>query len=469
VQNVPPHVPALPGTRTGPQDRVLVRAFQHLVEERLGLYFPKEREEEFLEGLARTSQALNFSDLPDLFQRLEAEAPAGPGWRRLGMELTTGESFFFRDRGQMALIRDVLLEELKRRARPGEPLCLWSAGCSRGEEAYSLAILAHDVLQDHSVRILGTDINPWALETAREGWYTPWSLRGVEPALRGRWFLPEGDGFRVIPELRQRVSFREHNLLRDPMWILSEGQGFDLILCRNVFIYFLPRRAQEAIQAFRRSLKPKGALVLGHGEWGLERPEGMSLEMHPHSTVLRPEFTPSPSPSVQPPQAPSVHPPPQPQGAASRPAPPKPAPRPRSLEERLREIRSLADTGQLDAALALGQGVLRDHPLSAQAHHLLSMILAEGRELEASLAMLDRALYLDPHLMAAHLDRARHFESLGAFSRAARAWAAARKAAESLPEDTPLEELGASSREELKAFLEEAMHRCEERTGDQSA
>ncbi len=451
-----PHVPKKPPA----VDRMLVRAFRHLVEEALGLHFSKEQEQTFIHGLFKTQVALGHSDLPTLFERLEEEGPKGPGWQRLGLELTTGESYFFRDRGQIALIRDVLLEELKGRSRPREVLRLWSAGCSRGEEAYTLAILAEEALptgHGFQVQVLGTDINPLALEQAGQGWYSPWSLRGLEASLLSRWFLPDGEGFRVVPTLRERVIFREHNLARDPMGPLSEGEGFDLILCRNVFIYFHARRVRDVLQGFRAALKPQGALILGHGEWGMERPEGLSLEPHPHSMVMRPDGFPRETP---PPAQTRLLSAPSSKAETHRASLPRPSaePPPRSLDTRLREMRTLADRGKLEEALQIGEQILHDHPLSAEAHHLCALLLAERGDAEGSLSMLDKALYLDPRHLGAHLDRARHFESLGAFSRAAQSWNNAQALLTSHPSGA--EELMKEDREELQAFLEKALRRC---------
>jgi len=200
-----------------------------------------------------------------------------------------GEPFFFQDRGRMALLRDVLLPEWAGRLEPGEPLRLWSAGCGRGEDAYSLAILADQALPGLPVRILGTDAYPGALRKAREGWYSPWSLRELDEATRRRWFRPESGGYRILPDLRDRVEFREHNLLRDPAPPLADRDGFHLILCRRGIIPFPRRKAREVFQGFRRALRPAGALLVGPGEWGLERPEGLEIEIHPLSVVLRKE------------------------------------------------------------------------------------------------------------------------------------------------------------------------------------
>jgi chemotaxis protein methyltransferase CheR len=444
---------------------VLIRGLLHLVEERTGLHFPPERRKEFREGILRAQEALGLSDLHALFESLDTEVSGGTAWKRLALELTTGESFFFRDGGQMALIRDVLMAELSRRGARGELLRLWSAGCSRGEEAYSLAILAEEKLpaaEGYQVRVLGTDINPQALEQGRAGRYSAWSFRGVEAGLRARWFRNAGSEFEVVPELKQRVSFREHNLLADPMAPLAEGEGFDLILCRNVFIYFQPQRVKEVLAAFRAVLKPAGALVLGHGEWGAAAPEGMELELHPHSVVLRrADARPSQAPASP---RPAPGPPVRSAEARSpvKPAAPRPLPLP-ELEVLLGKILGLADEGHHEAAMALCKKTLKSHPLSARLHHLRSLLLAERGEWEDCLRALDKALFLDPRLLEAHLDRAHHLEALGRPGEASAAWLAAHRILDDLPEAPLPEGFEREGRDGLRKYIEESLHRCESR------
>ena len=141
---------------------------------------------------------------------------------------------------------------------------MWSAACATGEEAYSLALLAAEAFAPAlpPVRILGTDISPLALAHARIGRYRSRSLRDVDAAARARWLHEDGDRMVVGDPLRALVTFARHNLVRDPFPPLGEAP-FDLILCRNVLIYFDTPTVGRVLASFESAREPSGALVLG--------------------------------------------------------------------------------------------------------------------------------------------------------------------------------------------------------------
>lgn len=174
--------------------------------------------------------------------------------------LTINVSSFFRDPDKYKYLETSILPDLLRgRTR----LRVWSAGCSRGHEPYSLAIMlaeATDLRRRH--HILATDINRSALEWAKAGGpYTDDDVKHVPPALLGRYFNAETDGYYVIKELRRRVTFRNHNLLSDPF-----GSRFDLIVCRNVVIYFTAEVKERLYRRLTEALRPGGVLFVGGTE-----------------------------------------------------------------------------------------------------------------------------------------------------------------------------------------------------------
>ena len=154
--------------------------------------------------------------------------------------LTNGETYFFRDHGQFDLLRLRLLPELIERRRDAKTLRLWSAGCSSGEEAYSLAMLLDMLLPKRdgwNILILGSDIDEAALAKARRGHYGQWSFRMAPPALKQRYFQRKGDEWMLDERIRSMVTFRTSNLIGET-FPSAELRDMDLILCRNVFIYF---------------------------------------------------------------------------------------------------------------------------------------------------------------------------------------------------------------------------------------
>lgn len=173
--------------------------------------------------------------------------------------LTINVSEFFRDAPQFAFLRSTVLTG---QLRDGKKLNIWTAACSHGAEPYSVAISLDELRAGDGHRILATDIDPTILAQATAGGpYRANEVRNVSKAQFLKYFTPEGSGHKIVERIRGRVEFREHNLLSDPF-----EDGFDLILCRNVMIYFSGAVKQQLFQQFHASLKPGGVLFLGGTE-----------------------------------------------------------------------------------------------------------------------------------------------------------------------------------------------------------
>lgn len=178
--------------------------------------------------------------------------------------LTIHVSQFFRNPSTFDHLRRQVLPALIERAgrtRRGE-LRLWCAGCAGGEEPYSLAMLARELAPPGlSLSLLATDLSPVILERAREGLYAPTRLVQVPAELRERYFHAEGQDFRLDREIRRMVRFRRQDLLA-----AGEYPRADLILCRNVLIYFSRPEQERIADRFSRALPPGGFLVIGRAE-----------------------------------------------------------------------------------------------------------------------------------------------------------------------------------------------------------
>lgn len=190
------------------------------------------------------------------------------------------ESYFMRHKDQLDYIIESIIPELDSGiADPNAKLKIWHAGCSRGEEAYSMAILIEALTADKSfsrqAQIIGTDVNKRCIERAREGFYNEWSLRNFPPDSRLKHFNIVGKQFRIKDEIKQRVLFKYFNLAQ-PNGSPPFGPGIqaDLILCRNVFIYFTKHHIENALQYFWNLLSPGGYLVLSPTEYlvGIDHP-----------------------------------------------------------------------------------------------------------------------------------------------------------------------------------------------------
>jgi len=181
--------------------------------------------------------------------------------------LLNNETYFFRDRVPFDSLQAKLLAELAEARKETKTLRIWSAGCSTGQEAYSLAMLfAEQPLkwQGWKVEIVGTDVSAQAIRRAREGSYSQFEVqRGLGVTQMIRWFEENGDQWQAAPQLRSQVRFAVHNLLDPPH---SGGQKFDVILCRNVLLYLSQEKRTLAFERLASALAPDGALMLGAGE-----------------------------------------------------------------------------------------------------------------------------------------------------------------------------------------------------------
>ncbi|MGN7613232.1 CheR family methyltransferase [Magnetococcales bacterium HHB-1] len=282
--------------------------FRTLVLKQTGLVIPDQDLPHLKNQLKRQIKKVNLTSFDHYLTLLEDQSAASTQeWRSLMLILTTGESYFFRDTGQMDLLRQTILPELIQRRQMEKELTIWSAGCSTGEEPYTLAILIEQTLpssEGWNITIIGSDINEEALNQARRGRYNNWSFRRVDPQIKNRYFVPNNSEWAIIPRIREQVSFRTVNLIKDPFpHVGSPLSNIDLILCRNVFIYFNQNTVKQLVAKFSNTLKPGGYLLTGHAEINRPDPHLLIPIIYPESVVYQrplsaqPVSTPKPTPN----------------------------------------------------------------------------------------------------------------------------------------------------------------------------
>lgn len=223
-------------------------------------------------------------------------------------ELTVGETYFFREpRAFDVLIRRVLPELLM--SHPNQPVRILSAGCSSGEEPYTLALLIRSLLGNEAqerIEIVGIDASPSALQKANAAVYSEWSLRATPPDVRHQWFFPQGPSFRLSPIIQSMVCYHAKNLLAPSSTFLDIGQ-FHVVFCRNVTIYFAPTAIARTIELMARLLQPGGYLFLGHSETLRGAPGPFELvhqdDEHAFYYRRRPEWRSEPPDSTAPNEA----------------------------------------------------------------------------------------------------------------------------------------------------------------------
>jgi chemotaxis protein methyltransferase CheR len=403
-----------------------------------------------LRGVARMLQdecgiELGSSQLPSLQaaigrvdRELTAEAlldrPISPEtMRRLIDEITIRETFFFRHRSELEAIDWYTMLDAARAYGSGV-VRVWVAGCASGEEVYTVAILACEAFACAvpPVHVLGTDIAPTALEQATAGRYRERSVRTLPDGIRERYFSSAGGVSYAGERLRGFVEFRHHNLVRDP--IPPVGEPFDVILCRNVLIYFDRATVEHVLEALERALAAGGLLVLGAADrlsrQSLPTPNARfggkgADESRPRpSRALAPtrgallSSTKRKSPSAHGPGIGGVSahcerstPADVPSTPASALATPTPA-----------DAMKAADRGELDLAVRIAREVLVEDPLDSQAHFIRGVAELARNDARGALEPLRRALYVDPNFGLAAFKLACAHDALGEVEPARRAY-----------------------------------------------
>ncbi|HUQ07296.1 MAG TPA: protein-glutamate O-methyltransferase CheR [Kofleriaceae bacterium] len=254
--------------------------FRGLVRSWLGL----EHDDTRLGNLAGVLQdRLRATGSPDL-DAYARFAGSGDELRLLAERLTVGETFFFRNPDHFRALAEHVLPTSIRRNAANRRLRLLSLGCATGEEPHSIAILLREQfpeLEHWEVELVGVDVNRASLARARAGRYGAWALRATPAEQLARWFTVEGRDHVLDARVRRMVTFVEHNLAAPAAaWWFGR---WDVVMCRNVLMYFTPALAAELVARLRQSLWPDGYLFLGHAETVRDRAEGFRL-CHTHDT-----------------------------------------------------------------------------------------------------------------------------------------------------------------------------------------
>ncbi len=380
--------------------------------EHTGLSFFTDKDSDLAGRIARRLDAAGLRTCADYLARVKQSAREMDA---LIADLTIGETYFFRQMAHFEAMRDVIFPELLERKREQRRLNIWSAGCATGAEPYSIALLLKRELAGlftgWQISIIGTDINREFLRRAREARFGEWAFRECPSDVKEECFDRVG-AERVLREpYRSAVSFQYHNLIRHPLPSPADNlAGFDLILCRNVMIYFSPHLVQTTVGRLYDCLDPAGWLIVGHAEPNVETfsrfetvlREGVPLYRKTHMAGA-PLFTP-PAAAALPaepgaialpaPRALPLESPPALLSARERRAAPAPGP--------IEAVRGLADSGQWAAAAAACRRMIEEDPLNAYLHYLLALILEYTGASEEAESSLRKAVYLDRNFLLAH-------------------------------------------------------------------
>lgn len=470
-----------------------------VVRERAGLVFSPGRRTAVENTIHRAMLRVGANDTALFAERVRADAALR---NALISELTVGESYFFRDPSQFTLIEHEIVPDLLARRAPHVPLRVWSAGCASGEEPYSLAILFERMGLAGRARITATEIAEPRLEAARRARYGRWALRGVRPELVDACFEHNGRYYDLAPELRATVDFRRLNLVEDAYPAPDQGLAdLDLILCRNVLIYFDMETVRTVAAGLLASLAEDGWLLLSAADPPIAELVPCAVLLTPHGIAYRRieqaptdgvdergwrvvQGTawrgPEPGTSGRAPESawesepasaaqetasdsaalshpsPTAHPatltddpgvvPPTLAGAvdadvlAAAPDLPDPAitEEPSTATNWANRIRALADQGRLEEAGRLCAAALDRDRLCAELIVLHAVLLTEAARPREAAAAARQALYLDRELVMAHILRGQALARLGERAAAVHAFENARRLLERLDAEAPV-------------------------------
>lgn len=242
--------------------------FIQFIREHFGIVIHVQQVDELTKTILDACQQLNCGP-QEYLQQLQTSPNRATLLNDLVAGVTVGETYFFRDKRQMHLLEHVLLPRIiqRKRAEGDLSLRIWSAGCSSGEEIFTIAMLLCELLPDRdkwTLNLSGSDINTRTLQRINTGRYSQWSMRSISDYYKKRYFTEDNQNYILSSEIRNLVKFQYLNLV-DSTYpsILNGTRDQDLILCRNVLIYFDRERISDVMKKLSSSLVEEGYLILG--------------------------------------------------------------------------------------------------------------------------------------------------------------------------------------------------------------
>lgn len=432
-----------------------------------GLVFDDTRRESMAYSIAERLRETGVRDVPTYLSRLEDPTER----QRLVDEVTIQETHFFRNPPQVRALRQHVLPELLKHAEQnGRRLRIWSAGCSTGEEPFSIAMLLRELLPSTDgwdVKVLATDVSQRALAAARTARYGARAVMNATPEELARFFVAGPDHtYEVRPEVRELVEFRHHNLVTEPVPFPS-NERIDLVLCRNVTIYFSRETTRELMKRLHTCLRDGGYLFLGHSETLWQVSDDFRLVslgsgeaaafVYRRLDVVTPERR-----AVLPDRRTGEDPKPAERRLrvrrtekSAKPAKPavkptaKPKPAPPSADDLVAQARAALAKGRYGDAAALAEQAVEVEPLRGEAFYLAGLALVDLGDDDRALVELRKAVYLEPEMGFAHFLLAGVLDRLGDRAASAREYAAAADTLGLAPGDATAEELGGRSVREL--------------------
>lgn len=419
----------------------------------LALNFSKDKWCDLERNIATAAKESGYNDVEEYITYFTSLPTTPEKIELLAANLTINESYFWREPQTFDALEQIIIPELIRRSENGvKSIRIWSAGCSTGEEPYSIVIALHRTIpqiKDWKTSILATDINRRVLQKATIGEYRPWSFRGAPDWLKEKYFTQTaGNRFEIIPEIKRMVKFDYLNMADESYPSVNNNtHEMDLIYCRNVLMYFTPDRFRQVTHAIFKSLVPGGYLVVSASELSFQNFTGFipvyvpGMVLYQKSTSkIKNQFnftfdiSRAETESVQNPQEPDY--------PAKCPkidsldisgsmvsndkeslqlyskgnytdVIDKPQNESQTFEKQLLIIKALANQGNYIGAIKVCENAIAANKSEPRLHYLYATILLENQLTDQALASLKRAIYLDADFVLAYYSMRNIYQKQG--------------------------------------------------------
>ena len=432
------------------------------VAEHLALNFPKERWSDLERNITAAATEFGYTEVENFIQRIMSLPMTHEHVEILTTHLTVNETYFWREPETFEALEQSILPELIRSRQEKKRIRIWSAGCSTGEEPYSIAIALHRAIpqiKDWNITILATDINPRILHRAAVGLYSQWSFRNSPQWLKEKYVsLKEKDIFEVIPEIKRMVKFEYLNLADNVFPSpLNDTNAMDIIFCRNVLMFFSEKRRSQVVRGLFNSLIQNGYLVVSTSELSLQslseftamnfpgmilyQKTSKKLELQQQIPVEVPFHTPMVFSWPLSPVNTIVEIEPQIRKIENDILQEAKIPDhihslfdeavvsyaqgnytdvieklqidDQTSEERILLIRAYANQGKLDGALQSCEKAIAADKLNPGLHYLYATILQENNQLDEAVTSLKRAIFLDSNFILSYYSLGKIYQRLG--------------------------------------------------------
>ena len=268
------------------------KQIRDLIYEESGMYFANTKKS-LLEGrLSKRLEEVQLSSFDEYYYLLKYSAKRKEELSRLFDQVTINETSFFRDMPQLqAFEKEVVPEILRRKDRGGQELRVWSAGCSSGQEPYTLAMILKELMETKAFKfvpeIMANDISGAMILEAERGVYMDYYLRKTPDYYKSKYFTRKGETYIISDAIKLMVKFSIMNLLDEDK--VGKMKNIDVIFCRNVLIYFAEEAKKKLIERFYEALKPGGYLFIGHSESLHSISRAFKLMLFPNAIVYKRE------------------------------------------------------------------------------------------------------------------------------------------------------------------------------------